>query len=86
VTEELLTFFQEERGRVDGEMSTLARKILRKCNGKTLDSKAIALSCGMAPGGSTIKKAIRELISAGHVTKSGAGLYAVLEIFSAPTP
>lgn len=65
-------------------ISPLASKIIKRCAGQTLDSRTIAHCLHMRPGGSTLKRAIRELLASGHAVKAGAGLYAISEIISAP--
>lgn len=65
-------------------ISPLASKIIKRCSGQTLDSRTIAHCLHMRPGGSTLKRAIRELLASGHAVKAGAGLYAISEKLSAP--
>lgn len=61
-----------KRLRLKSKFSPLARRILIKCAGQTLDSRAIAMACGKAPGGSTIKEAIRQLVNAKRIERIGA--------------
>lgn len=61
-----------------GSLSPLAHRILAKCAGQTLNSKAIARVCGMTPGGSSIKRAIRLLVQTGQATKLGNGNYQIV--------
>lgn len=54
------------------DLSPLAKRILVKCAGQTMNSRAIAMSCGKTPGGSAIKKALKQLVIRGMVVRSGA--------------
>ena len=54
------------------DLSPLAKRILTKCAGQTLNSLAIAQACKKAHGGTSIKRAIKQLVARQLIQKTGA--------------